>query len=135
MELRLEKVQKNAEVSDTEELLNRITVFRSGMEPDAIIIIEDELRRRGISAQHIAEHSRKHEGVVLCWDDGCAACCSFCREPAIATDWGWHKLYGKIPLFPKRYYYCQRHLPEPKMAPPVVDPEAQLRDYDESEME
>ena len=32
--------------------------------------------------------------------DGTAVRCSFCHRPAVAEGWGWHRLWGVLPLFP-----------------------------------
>lgn len=46
-----DRVRANARQAPTEDLLERVTVYRSGMEPEAVEIIEAELRRRGICAR------------------------------------------------------------------------------------
>ena len=43
--------------AETEELLDRVTVYRAGMEPAAVDLMEHELDRRGISREAIAEHA------------------------------------------------------------------------------
>ena len=45
-----ERMKRNIHEADTLDLLDRITAFRQGLEPDAVALIEDELRQRGISA-------------------------------------------------------------------------------------
>ncbi len=55
MELNLERVRQNAHSASTEELLDRVTVYRNGMEPAAIEVIEDELARRGVSEEQIRD--------------------------------------------------------------------------------
>src|ERR1019366_145967 len=56
MEWNNEKVQVNIRHADTEDLLDRITAYRLGMEPDAIQMTAQELRERDVTAAEIAEH-------------------------------------------------------------------------------
>jgi ATP-dependent helicase YprA (DUF1998 family) len=101
-----ERVRENAHRSDTEDLLDRVTVYRADMEPDALYVIEDELRQRGVTAAEIDAHVRRREeaGAV-------AERCSFCSRPAVIERWGWHKLWGQLPLFPRPLRYCEVHRP------------------------
>ncbi len=123
MELDLERVRENVRAATDEDLLDRVTVYRAGMEPAALEIIEAELRRRGHSAEDIDDHAYQRNGVTLWRADGTARSCSECRRPAVDGDWGWHWLrvmaWGKrrrlIPLVPRYLYYCEKHRPE---APP-----------------
>lgn len=100
-----ERVRSNVRKAETADLLDRATVYRDEMESEALAIIEDELRTRGVTAVEIEAHARRREGHVL------AARCSFCRRPAVATGWGWHRLWGFLPVFPRRYRYCESHRP------------------------
>src|SRR5262245_49520354 len=43
MRLDLEKVRANARAASTEDLLDRVTVFRDGLEPEAVAVLEEEL--------------------------------------------------------------------------------------------
>jgi hypothetical protein len=99
-----QKVWLNARQAKTEDLLNRITVYRGDMEPEAVDIIEAELHSRGVTAAQIAEHRERQQHAV-------AVRCSFCHRPAVAKGWGWHRWWGKIPLFPRIFSYCKKHLP------------------------
>jgi hypothetical protein len=116
-------VLANVRGAETEDLLNRVTAYRAGMEPEAIDIIERELHGRGVTAAQIAEHAEKL-GPALALRDGTqvpsslaavgnieAAKCSFCRAPAIAQGWGWHWLFNKVPVFPRYLYFCREHAP------------------------
>jgi hypothetical protein len=105
-----EKVLLNARAATDEDLLNRVTVFRNQMEPEAVNIIEAELRSRGVTAAQQLAHADKFTDGVIVRTDGTVAYCSFCRQPAIAQRWGWHRLWGKVPLFPKRVHDCSQHL-------------------------
>ncbi len=115
-----EKVRENARKAETEDLLDRVTVYRAGMEPDALYVIEEELRRRGVTAADLDAHMRRREEAGLCDDGGFPARCSFCDRPAVARGWGWHHfqgrwlpkaLRGRLPLFPRPFWYCAAHWP------------------------
>jgi hypothetical protein len=106
-----EKVRENARKAETEDLLDRVTVYRAGMEPEALYVIEEELRRRGVTAADIDAHARRREEAGLCDDGGQPARCSFCDRPAVARGWGWHRLWGSMPLFPRPFWYCETHRP------------------------
>lgn len=115
-----EKVRENARKAETEDLLDRVTVYRAGMEPDALYVIEEELRGRGVTAADIDAHARRREEAGLCDDRGIPARCSFCDRPAVARGWGWHRyqgrwlpqsLRGRLPLFPRPFWYCAIHRP------------------------
>ena len=109
-----QKVRENIHKASTLDLLDRITAYRKGMEPEAIEWIEDELYRRGITPTEIAEHREKCERECIVTPDGTAVMCSFCRRPAVAEGWGWHRLFGKMPLFPRWFRYCKAHA-EPEL--------------------
>src|SRR5262245_10163628 len=108
-----QRVLLNARQAGTEDLLDRVTAYREGMEPEALEIIEAELRRRGVGPEQIEAHARRYreEGVAL--PGGAAAKCSLCRRPAVARGWGWHRLWGRLPLFPRPFRYCEAHRPRP----------------------
>jgi hypothetical protein len=108
--LDLDRVRDNARLADTEDLLDRVTVFRTGMEAEAIEILEEELHRRGVSAADIVDHGRLRAGDVLFMPDGIAVQCNFCRRPAIERRWDWHWLLGLVPVFPRRLARCREHL-------------------------
>jgi hypothetical protein len=103
------RVQANVRGATTEDLLDRITVFRSGMEDEALAIIESELGERGISADDIDAHARARGQEILRWPDGTARPCSFCDRPAVIEEWGWHRWLGIVPLFPRRLAVCTEH--------------------------
>ncbi len=111
MQLDLERVRTNVRAATTEDLLDRATVYRAGMEPQALEIIENELRDRGVSAAEIRVHeeSRRQETSYLA--DGTAVSCSFCYRPAVAEGWGWHRMWGLLPIFPRFFHYCAEHMP------------------------
>jgi hypothetical protein len=35
--------------------------------------------------------------------------CSFCDRPAIRQARGWHRLFGRVPVFPRVLAYCAFH--------------------------
>lgn len=111
----------NIREAETDDLLDRVTAYRKGMEPEAIDMIEDELHRRGVSAAEIATHAEicRRDGIFL--PDGTAAMCSFCRKPAIREGWGWHWLWRRIPLFPRYFRFCADHDPAACEDPPTDD--------------
>jgi hypothetical protein len=111
MEWNPQKVLANIRQADTDDLLDRITAYRQGMEPEAIAMIEDELHRRGITATTIEERRQFYRRECLFYPDGTAMMCSLCRKPAVTRGWGWHRLWQKVPLFPRRFRYCKTHEP------------------------
>jgi hypothetical protein len=113
----IERVRANARAAATEDLLDRVTVYRAGMEPAALDVIEAELRSRGVSLDQIDDHAARRDQEVLLLEDGTAARCSFCRNPAVAAGWGFHRLWRRIPLFPRYLYYCQEHRPASLQGP------------------
>src|SRR5262249_30712060 len=113
-----EKVQESARRASTEDLLNRVTVYRAGMEPEALAIIEAELLRRGVRTCDIEDYERAARESVLEDASGVGLRCSFCSAPAVRERWGWHRLWGTIPLSPRRYWYCREHdVPDPPQDP------------------
>ncbi len=108
----VEKVWLNVRQAETQDLLNRVTVYRLGMEPEAVTIIEEELLGRGVSQADIEAHANQMRDKVITYEDGIAAKCTFCYEPAIDSGVGWHKLWGIVPLFPRFFHYCREHHPD-----------------------
>jgi hypothetical protein len=101
-----QRVRENVTRSDTEDLLDRVTIYRADMEPDALYVIEEELRQRGVTAAEIEAHaSRREEAGAV------SERCNFCSRPAVIEHWGWHKLWGRLPLFPRMLRYCEIHRP------------------------
>jgi hypothetical protein len=109
MEFDPQELLVNIRKADTDDLLDRITAYRPGLEPDAIDMIEQELQRRGIAAERIAEHWEVSRRDYIFHADGTAKMCSFCRKPAVREGWGWHKILGKLPVFPRLMCCCQAH--------------------------
>jgi hypothetical protein len=104
-----QRVLVNVRKATTEDLLDRVTAYRAGMEPEAIDIIEAELRQRGVGTDEIEAHAERCRRETLQLPDGTAVKCTFCHRPAVARGWGWHRLWGLVPLFPRSFRYCPEH--------------------------
>lgn len=105
-----ERVLADVRGADTEDLLDRITVYREAYEPQAVRIIEDELRRRGVRSDEIGSHARRHADVLR-GPDGMVLQCDFCRRPAVEVATEWHRVWKVVPLFRRVYRYCELHRP------------------------
>ena len=112
MRLDLNAVAENVRRAETEDLLDRITVYRADMEPAAVELVIKELLDRGVSGEDVSEHGRAREEAALRRGDGWAERCSFCARPAVVTAVGWHRLWGRLPVFPRRFRYCDTHRAE-----------------------
>lgn len=112
LDLYLEQVKKNVQLSDTEDLLDRATVYRNGMEPEALDLIDAELRRRGVSEARLTAHTERR-AECLVDAHGLAVRCGLphCPRPAVAYRWGWNRGWGLMPVFPWPQYFCETHLP------------------------
>ncbi len=109
MQFDAERVRANVRQATTEDLLDRLTVYQEGMEPEALAIIAAEARRRGVTADDMAEHADRYRQQSSLETDGPAPKCSFCERPAIEWRWNWQRLWGKLPVFPRRFFYCAEH--------------------------
>ena len=105
-----QRIRMNAKNAELEDLLDRVTVYRQGMEPEAVAILEDELHARGVSWEHIQAHAGRREEQGVLMQDGIALPCCRCRRPAMAKRWAWHRIFGRIPIFPRLFRYCSEHL-------------------------
>ena len=123
MQFDIRRVAEYVRRADTEDLLDRVTIYGGGMEPAALDLMRDELDRRGVSADEILDHYQKRRATVILLDDGTAMRCSFCDRPAVLRRFGWHRLWDRIPLFPRVFAYCDRHR-SAKRAKPPGEPEA-----------
>jgi hypothetical protein len=111
MKLDLAKVQANVRQATTEDLLDRATVWREDMELAALDLIDEELRVRGIGAVELEAHREQRRLRSLRSPDSPAPCCCRCQRPAVIVIWGWHRLWGLVPLFPRRFAWCEEHRP------------------------
>jgi len=109
MRMDLRRIAEFIRRAETEELLDRVTVYREGMEPAALDLMEGELDRRGVTRAGIANHDAERRRTAIMLPDGTAARCSYCYRPAIVEARGWHRLFGVLPIFPKLFAYCSVH--------------------------
>jgi ATP-dependent helicase YprA (DUF1998 family) len=112
MQFDAERVRRNVEAATTEDLLDRATVQAAGMEPEALDLIEAELRRRGVTAEQQKAHGERGADRWFIRPDGTVISCSFCGRPAVADGLGWHRLWGVLPLIRRRVFYCGEHRPD-----------------------
>ena len=112
MRLDADKVRANVRQAATEDLLDRATIYRDEMEAEALDIIEGELRDRGVAWDQIAEHERKRRANALLDSSGVLLTCHRCHRPAVGEGRGWHRLWGLLPLFPRRLAWCEEHRPQ-----------------------
>jgi hypothetical protein len=109
MTLDLDRLRANVRDATTEDLLDRVTVYRDGMEPGALQVIDAELRARGVTADDIAAHeARRAEGLVR-GPDGRPRVCARCGRPATWEGWTWGRLWWLIPAFPRWAALCDEH--------------------------
>jgi len=111
LEFNRAKVERNVRDADTDDLLDRVTAYRAGMEPEAVEIIEAELARRGVDRAAIADYEAAACGDVVRRPEGFAYRCSFCDRPAEVRRWGWHRFWGLFPILPRVLNYCRWHVP------------------------
>ena len=111
LELDLERLKSTLKQAPTEDLLDRLTAFRAGMESEALELIEAELRARGVNTPQIRAHERKRQDEALWLGPGQAARCCRCTRPAVAEGRHRVRLFWLVPLFTVPRYYCAEHLP------------------------
>ncbi|HEX4589272.1 MAG TPA: hypothetical protein VH120_05050 [Gemmataceae bacterium] len=116
-------VRKNVRDATTEDLLDRVTAYRAGMEPEALPVIEEELARRGVGPSGIRHHELENCVDIVYRPEGFAYKCSFCRRPAVRRRWGWHRLWGLLPILPTIISYCSRHAEAADEPEPADDSE------------
>lgn len=112
MDFDLRTVAENIRSAKTEELLDRVTVYRDDMEPAAVDLMEHELAHRGVTPERIAEHGRERRAAALVEPDGFVKRCAFCDRPAVTRAWTWHRPHRRIRLFPQRLSFCEVHAEE-----------------------
>jgi hypothetical protein len=108
MEFDLDRLLENVRAATTEDLLDRATVYRAGLEPEALPVILEELKARGVTAEAVVQHEQSRTQVIFD-GDGTARTCDHCRKPAVADEWGWHWMFGKVPIFPRLFQVCEDH--------------------------
>jgi hypothetical protein len=115
--LDLKRVAAFVRGADTEDLLDRVTVYRGGMEPAALDLMEAELDRRGVTRSDIADHHITRRATAIMLPDGTAQRCHFCSRPAVVRGWGWHRLFGRVPIVPWVFACCDSHRSRPRANP------------------
>jgi hypothetical protein len=115
-----EKVRANVEQATTEDLLDRATVYRGGMEREALDLIDAELWRRGVTQEEIGDHEQRRRQTMLTDPDGMPVKCQKCFRPAVTECLAWHWLWGVLPLFPRRAAFCPEH--KPRLERPAATP-------------
>lgn len=113
MEINVDRIRSNAQKATTEDLLDRVTVYRHEMELAALPVLEAEIASRGISGEDVEAHLDARKGAMN-REDGTVVKCAKCHRPAMSEGWGWHWMFGKIPVFPRRFAWCAEHRPEEK---------------------
>lgn len=111
MEVSEAKLLKYAHAAETTVLLDRVTVLRAEMNPDAVEIFLAELARRGVGPEQIRDHEREWKPKVLQRPDGMPATCVWCGRAATVQRQAWHKLLRLIPVLKRTQYYCGEHVP------------------------
>jgi hypothetical protein len=111
MDLNLRAIAEYARTADTEVLLDRVTVYRDDTEPAAVDLFENELSRRRVTEARIAAHASERRAAGLFDEGGIAVRCEKCERPAVARVRGWHRLAGRVPVFPRTIAYCAEHQP------------------------
>ncbi len=109
LNLDLKKVAEFAKAAETEDLLDRVTVYRDQMEPAAIEVLEAELVERGFTDDTILAHAAERNASAIVDSDGATVRCSFCDRPAVEKGWGWHRLWGKFNVIPRIVARCEVH--------------------------
>ena len=108
MELDLDRVRDNVREAETEDLLDRATVYRDEMESEALTLIEEELDNRKVSDAQREQH-RRSRANILHDADGRPVRCRECWRPAVVKLWRWHRLFGLVPVFPEVRSLCEKH--------------------------
>jgi hypothetical protein len=105
-----QRIKANVHAATTGDLLDRATVYRNGLEPEALELIEEELRQRGVTVAQQVEHATQYIGV-LHGPDGLVLYCDYCEYlvPAVWRGWQWYWYAGLVPLFPIRVSLCAKH--------------------------
>jgi hypothetical protein len=111
MRFHLKKVRANVAAASTDDLLDRATVWREGMEPEALEAIEAELRKRGVGPSELERHAEHRAGEVARDPGGTAQVCYRCERPAVAWCWVWGRFWKVLPMFPRRARVCEEHRP------------------------
>jgi hypothetical protein len=112
METNPDRVRANVQSASTEDLLDRATVYRDGLEPEALAIIDEELRQRGVTAGELFDHAQQRHLEAIPGRDGFALRCYRCSRPAVMQRWRWHRLWSVLPVWPRWVGICSEHVTE-----------------------
>jgi hypothetical protein len=124
LEIDRERIRANVQAATTQDLLDRATVYRDGMEPEALELIEEELRQRGVTAAQQIDHQTQYEDTLRD-GEGLPLYCDYCDHlrPAVWRGWRWYWWWGLVPLFPIRVALCARHAGLEPPSPGITSPE------------
>lgn len=111
MNFDLKTVAEFVRKAEKEDLLDRVTVYRDGMEPAAVDLMENELWRRGVTPDEVAHHAEGRRERLVVSNDGHAVRCRYCERPAVSRRWGWYRIRGKVPVLPWLLSRCAVHDP------------------------
>jgi hypothetical protein len=106
-----DRARANIRQATTEDLMDRATVFRKGMEEEALDLIERELRERQVTAADLAAHEKARQANMILAPDGLPLRCRNCSRPAVQRTWELGRLFGLVPMFPRLMAYCEEHAP------------------------
>jgi hypothetical protein len=118
-EFDMKPVAKFIRQADTEDLLDRVTIYRADMEPAAVDLMENELWRRGIQPEEVELHKQARLESVVTTQDGRTIRCLYCDRPAVSRRWGMYRLWGRLPLVPWVLSLCTEHGPPPTDTDPA----------------
>ena len=111
IEFNPERVRENVRKAETFDLLERVTILRAELEPEALTIIMEELLARKVAPEAIVAYEEHRRSVVLD-ETGNVIRCSYCRSPAVTSGFGWRRLFGVVPIVPMSRYFCRDHAPK-----------------------
>jgi len=97
--------------AETQDLMAEATIYRPGMEQDALREIDAELRDRGVTPAELLDYAAERQPNLLLDGYGLPWQCSFCKQPAESEGWGWHRMWGKVPVLPRWFRWCRTHVP------------------------
>ncbi len=106
-----EKTRQNVRAASTQDLLDRATVWRDGMEPEVLQLIETELQGRGVRPADVEAHAERRAAEAPAGAGGMRPVCHRCERPAVGRAWVWGRLWRLLPMFPRRAFVCEDHRP------------------------
>jgi hypothetical protein len=115
----LNRIRANVHQAETEDLLDRVTIWRSDVEEEALPLIEEELRRRDITTADVTAHEEARKRSILLLGNGLPSRCCKCFRPAVEEIVAWHRIWGLVPAFRRSFHYCAQHRP-PTAAPSIA---------------